>query len=90
MTRERRGRPYLRSPSLSPRRRGCRTRCTGARSRRADTGTGRSLGRTIARKNRRGSSRMAGMCQSPGGGNETPGDTHAATEREMEREKEAR
>lgn len=77
---------YLRSPSWSPRRRGCRTSCTGARSRRADTGTGRSPGRTIARKNRRGSSRTAGRCQRPGGGNETPGNTHTRTHTQSRRE----
>lgn len=76
---------YRRSPSWSPRRRGCRRSCTGARSRRADTGTGRSPGRTIERKNRRGSSRTAGRCQRPGGGNETPGNTHTHAEPERAR-----
>lgn len=67
---------HLRSLNLWPRRRGCRTSCTGGRSRQACTGTGRFLGRTSVRRSRRGSSRRAGRRPRPGDGSGTPECAH--------------
>lgn len=50
-------------------------RCTGDQSRRAGTDTGLSLGHMTARRSPPGSSHMAGRCQSPADGSETP-ETH--------------
>lgn len=72
---------YLRSRWATPRRRGCRSGRTGARSRRVCTGTGRSPARTPWRRSPPGSSRTAGRCRCPRGGSGCPGD-HVGAERE--------
>lgn len=67
-------RPDLRNRWRRPRRRGCRSGRTGARSPRACTGTGRCPARTPGRRSPAGSSHTAGSRRCPRDGSGCPGD----------------